>query len=122
VSPSSPETEHRFDGPDCGFGGWCEREVGHIGPHAPYQPTLETTAAIEAQARHDALLALRETVEGLIQEAGGLCVVPDDFEDDSINICATHSEIMFGDTLTCEDDPRHLRAVLAAIDRQLGEG
>jgi hypothetical protein len=58
-----------------------------------YEPDPETMIrAIEAQARRDALLALRETVERLV---------------------------------ILEADPRvraALHEVLAAIDRQLGEG
>ena len=54
---------HRFDGPDCGYGGWCEREVGHIGDHAVSSMPWD---ARQREARNALRAELRAWVEGLM--------------------------------------------------------
>jgi hypothetical protein len=61
------------------------------------QQSADATMALVEAAVAAALAALRVEVEGLIAEAGGLCVVPSD------------------DSYICET--RELRAVLALIDK-----
>jgi hypothetical protein len=66
-----------------------------------------------AFARADLAAALVARVETMIEQAGGRCVRPTDYDPDEVNICEAHSEVMLDDE--CEDQPRQLLAVLAVI-------
>jgi hypothetical protein len=68
---------------------------------------------IRAEARADALAEVAAAVEGLIEEAGGRCVKPDDYDPGELNVCVAHSELMGDDG--CEDQPRTLLAVLRLL-------
>jgi hypothetical protein len=67
----------------------------------------------QAEARADALAEVAAAVEGLIEEAGGRCVKPDDYDPAELNVCVAHSELMGDDG--CEDQPRVLLAVLRLL-------
>jgi hypothetical protein len=71
-------------------------------------------AAIETEARAALLADIRERVEGLITGAGGRCVRPDDYDPGELNVCETHSELIFEEG--CEDQPHELLRVLAELD------
>jgi hypothetical protein len=98
----------------------------------------EDIAAIEAEAVAAERQRIKAAVERLIEEAGGLCVAPDDGAD---FVFSTHSELLSADVETsgggllleqwdevfhghlfddgllhCENDPRQYRAILAVID------
>lgn len=78
---------------------------------------LPEEAEMRAEARAAVLAELRAKVELLVEEAGGRCVKPDDYDDsDGVGICATHAEVMYGDEGYCEDQPRALLRVLALLD------
>jgi hypothetical protein len=66
------------------------------------------------QGMSDAEDLIRNRVEELIEKAGGRCVFPEDYNPNEMNICETHSELLFDDE--CEDQPRQLLAVLDILD------